>query len=339
MAYDLRSGSAPDAILQIASAVALRTWGMKCNRINRFLLATLVACGLLLFDTSDLLAQQQPTFLNARQTRDEAARAIPFNQLDESVRARLSPVVSSPSLYRRLPVQVVDCDPDLFLFLVRYPEVIVDIWRLMEVTKVQVTRTSPTTFNATDGSGTVANVELVYGSPNVHVYYGSGYYEGPLLRNRLTGSCVLVLRSGYDIQSGRYQIINTLDVFAKVDHSGVDLLAKTLNPLVGRSADFNFVETSKFVSQLSQASEANGPGMQRLAAKLTGIEPTVRQAFAQHAEVVYQRGLLRQANALDPLTATSPSNPGATHHVLPGTSPSAQLSPVMPRQHIPAYRR
>jgi hypothetical protein len=209
----------------------------------------------------------------------------------------------------------------------------------MEVTKVQVTRTGPTTFNATDGSGTVATVELVYGTPNMHVFYGSGYYDGPLLHNRLTGSCVLVLRSTYGADSGRYQVTNTLDVFAKMDNSGVDLLAKTLYPLVGRSADFNFVETSKFVGQLSQAAEANGAGVQRLPAKLTGIEPEVRQAFSQHAEVVYQRALLRQAPALDPLTASSSSDGTYTHHLVPGTSPSAGLSPVMPRQHIPAYRR
>ena len=339
MAYDLRSSSAPGAIVQIAAWVALRIWGIKRDRINRYLSAALVACGVLLLGPSDVLAQQSPSFFGARRTRDEAIRAIPFNQLYEPMRAKLSSVVSSPSLYRRLPVQVVDCDPDMFLFLVRYPEVIVDIWRLMEVTKVQVTRTGPTTFNAADGSGTVASVELIYGSPNLHVFYASGYYEGSLLRSRLTGSSVLVLRSAYSNQNGRYQVTNTLDVFAKMDNAGIELLAKTLNPLVGRSADFNFIETSKFISQLSQASEANGPGMQRLAANLTGIEPVVRQAFAQHAEVVYQRGLLRQPGPLDPLTAAGSANGNATYRLAPGTGPSAQLSPVMPRQHAPAYRR
>jgi hypothetical protein len=339
MAFDLRASSAPVAMIQIATRAALRTTKIRRLPIDRVLAATLLACGILWIGASDAAAQQPSSFLASRQNRDEAIRAIPFNQLDERVRAGLTPVVSSPSLYRRLPVQAVDCDPDLFQFLVRYPEVIVDIWRLMEVTKVQVTRTGPTTFETSDGSGTVASVELVYGTPHMHVFYASGFYEGPLLRNRLTGSCVLLLRSAYATQSGRYQITNTLDVFAKMDNAGVELLAKTLHPVVGKTADYNFIETSKFVSQLSQASESNGPGIQRLAANLTNVEPVVRQAFAQHADVVYQRGLLRQNSPLDPLTAAGSMHGNAAFRLAPATGPGTQLMPVTPRQHTPAYRR
>jgi hypothetical protein len=171
------------------------------------------------------------------------------------------------------------------------------------------------------------------------VFYAEGYYEGPLLRNRLTGSCVLILRSAYANQGGRYQVTNTLDVFAKMDNAGVELLAKTLNPIVGKTADSNFIETSKFVSQLSQAAESNGPGMQRLAANLAGVQPVVRQAFAQYADVVYQRSLLRQSSPLDPLTAAGSANGEAAYRLAPLADPSAQLAPVTPRQHAPAFRR
>jgi hypothetical protein len=101
------------------------------------------------------------------QARAEALRAIPFDELNEASRGKLRPILERPSLYRRMPTQEVDCDPDLHVFLIRYPEVIVNIWQLMEVTRVQVKRTGPYTFDASDGSGTVCQVELVYGRPGL----------------------------------------------------------------------------------------------------------------------------------------------------------------------------
>jgi hypothetical protein len=342
MARDLRCTSAPHAILRIAKWFVWRLKNARRCCLQRHVWTGLIAGGLLLSGWSDSLAQQPPPLLMRRQVRDEAIRAIPFDQMDERVRGELSQIVSAPSLYRRLPVQTVDCDPDMFLFLLRYPEVIVDIWRLMEVTKVQVTRTGPTTFSAVDGAGTVANVQLIHSSPNVHVYYGNGYYEGPLLRNRLTGSCVIVMQNQYGSSNDRIHVTCTLDVFARLDNAGVDLLAKTLNPLVGKTADYNFVETAKFVSQLSLASESNGPGVQRLAANLTGVDPQVREAFARHAEAVYQRGLLRQGSPLDPLSAAEPLgnvSSGANQGWTAANEPNTLLEPVTPREHRPSYRR
>jgi hypothetical protein len=342
MAHDLRCNSAPSAILRIARGLALRLWGTRRFCIRRCVGATLIVVGTLLGSCHETAAQQPPLLMR-RSVRNEAVQAIPFEQFEQSLRAEVSGIVNSPSLYRRLPAQVIDCDPDLFLFLVRYPEVIVDIWRLMEVTKVQVTRTSPTSFSAADGSGTVANVHLIYSSPEVHVFYATGYYEGPLLRNRLTGSCVLVLRAAYGSSGDRIQVTSSLDVFARLDNAGVELLAKTLNPLVGKTADYNFVETAKFVSQLSQASEKNGPGVQRLAANLTGIDPQVRDAFARYTDIVYQRGVLRQNESSDPLTAAGASTAGGGsaggYDQQGADQPSALLQPVTPRAHAPQFRR
>jgi hypothetical protein len=52
-------------------------------------------------------------------------------------------------------------------------------------------------LDASDGAGTFSNVELVYGTRDTHVVYGKGFYEGPLLRRRVNGKCVLLLQSGY----------------------------------------------------------------------------------------------------------------------------------------------
>ena len=242
----------------------------------------------------------------AADTRDEAVRAIPFDEMNEQAHAKLSRVVSNATLYRRLPTQAINCDPDLHVLLVRHPEVVVNIWQLMGVSKAKVKRTGAYTFDASDGGGTVCTVELVYGRPDLHIFYGEGYYEGTLLRQRTYGSCVLVLHSTYGQQGGRPVVSNRLDAFVRLDRIGAEVVAKTLLPVVGKAADFNFTESTKFVGQVNEAAERNGPGMQRLAAKLTTIDPPVREQFSNCAEVVYERAQLRNAAAAAREDATVP---------------------------------
>jgi hypothetical protein len=226
----------------------------------------------------------------SRDAYEQALRKLPLGELRDDARKKLQHVVESPSIYRRLPVEVIDCDPDLYLFLIRYPEIVVNMWQLMGITKVKVQRTSQFTLDANDGAGTASSVELVYSARDKHVIYGSGQYEGPLLRRRITGKCVLLLQSGYTrSESGRPLVSSQLDVFVELDNVGADFVAKTIHPLVGRTADHNFSETAKFLGEICQQAEANKPGMQRLAQRLTSVDPEIRQQFADVTGAVAQR--------------------------------------------------
>lgn len=292
--------------------------------------------------TSQRLGAQpvQPILGDAPRVQGEAVRTIPLDEMNETVRNKLAHVVSKPTLFRRLPEETIDCDPDLYVFLVRYPEVVVNIWQLMGITKVQVRRTGQYTFDASDGAGTLSKVELAYGRPDIHVFYANGVYEGPLLRTRITGSCVAVLHSDYARQNGRVAVSNYMDVFVRLDNVGADLLVRALQPLFGKAADYNFVETSRFLEQVSLASELNGPAMQQLSEKLNNCSPEVRQAFVDYTSALYERAVLRrQAQA-----------GGITNGLWPGTAapaPIARLNdleaeqplPISPRVHTPIYRR
>jgi hypothetical protein len=254
-------------------------------------------------------AAQPGGLLFSAPQRDEARQAIPFDELTNEVQEKLGRVVGRPSIFRRLPAQVIDCDPDLYVFLVRYPEITVNIWQLLDITKVQLKRTGPYSFEAADGAGTVSKVDLVYGRPDLHVFYAEGYYEGPLFRHRLDGSSVLLLRSNFTQRDGRVFVTCQLDTFIQLENGGLEVLAKTLQPVMGKTADYNFVETVKFVSQISAAAERNAPGMERLANRLNNVDPAVRESFIKHTLVVNQRALLRQnvqatPSLLEPRTAT-----------------------------------
>ncbi|MCC6510566.1 MAG: hypothetical protein IT423_15800, partial [Pirellulaceae bacterium] len=75
-----------------------------------------------------------------------AVERIPFARITGSAAENIRGVVERPSFFRRLPTQTIECDPELFTLLVRYPEIIVNIWDLMGITKVEVKRIAPYVF-------------------------------------------------------------------------------------------------------------------------------------------------------------------------------------------------
>lgn len=223
-------------------------------------------------------------------TYDEAVRAIPFDRMTDEAQGKLWKIVSQPSLYRRLPVTRVQADPDLYVFLVRHPEVVVNMWDLMGVTKVKIRRTGDFTFDASDGAGTASKVELIYGDKETHVMLAEGTYEGALFKRLIHGRCVLVLRSGYSRSPANdTEVTHQLDIFVQLDNVGAELIAKTLHPLVGQTADHNFVEATRFLGQVSQAAATRPSGIQQLAGRLTKVDPEVRAQFAAVSAEVYQR--------------------------------------------------
>ena len=225
--------------------------------------------------------------------QQESIRAIPFDELKEDVRGKLWDVVQNPTIYRRLPVKVIDCDPEMYLFLVRYPEIIVNIWELMDVTRVQVQRTGPFTFQASDGAGTVSTAELVYGTRTLHVVYAEGHYKGPLVKDLLKGRAVLLLHSGYTETDQRTYVTNRLDLFLQLDHPAAEVVAKTLQPLIGKTIDHNFAESAGFLGKVSRVAETNGAGLQQLATRLESVQPDVRTKFSDVAAAVNHKAALR----------------------------------------------
>lgn len=231
----------------------------------------------------------------SRASREEAIREIPFAHLDEATRTKVRHIVSDPTIYRRMPIEVVPCDPELYVFLVRYPEIVVNMWQLMGVTKVNIARTGSCAYDAQDGAGTVSKVQLLYATDEKHLFLAEGHYEGPLLPRRVTGRCVLLMQAGYSRDASAVNYVsNRLDAFVQLDNVGAELVAKTLHTLMGKTADSNFAETMKFVGQVCHVAETNGPGVQRLTTRLDQVEPNVRARFADIANTLNQRAIMRE---------------------------------------------
>ena len=259
------------------------------SRRRWFALAALGACAWLA-PRRPLAAATPEVADTSTRAREDALRVLPLSELTAESRRKILAVCESPSIYRRLPQKTIDCDPHMYRFLIRNPEVVVGIWQLMGVSGMTAQRVAPYAWKGDDGTGTKCDAELIYGTDDLHVLYGDGFYEGSVLKRQITGRCVLILQSGYGQDANRRLLVGSrLDVFLQLDDVGADLVARTLAPWVGKVTDANFAESCKFAAKISQTAETNGPGMQRLAAKLTSVEADVRDDFARVSAGVQAR--------------------------------------------------
>ena len=262
---------------------------------------------------------------SSRSARTDAQRRIPYKSMRRSVVKQVQDVVEKPSFFRRMPTEEIACDPDLFTFMVRRPEVMVNIWQVMGITKVTAQRVNDFTFVGNDGAGTICRCTLIYASRGVHIYFGEGSYDGSLSPRKVTGSCVCVLKTqpvqGTD---GANRVRGTMDVFMKLDSFGADLVARSVAPFIGKTADYNFVETAKFIGQISQVCEQSPVGAKNLAARLKTITPEARDEFARIVTTIGNRQ--PDANSRAPRASSA----------LASQRPNAQ--PLTPRpSRLPEY--
>jgi hypothetical protein len=242
---------------------------------------------LALGQTSVAQAADRVDATSERAALDEAVRTIPWSKLTGQERHRVEGVVKNVSIYRRLPVRVIDCDPEVFTFLVRNPEVVVDVWRVMGVSRVTLDRVSDGVYRGTDGAGTEGGVRFMHAewgpnAKNVAVVYADGAYEGKPMVSAVKAESVLLLQSeAVRETNGRHYITVKVDSFIHIERADVELLAKTIRPWITRTTDQNFIETLTFVSTFSRTAEQNPQGMQRLADRLTTVDGRTRNELVR----------------------------------------------------------
>ncbi len=229
----------------------------------------------------------------SRAHRNEAMRAIPWRQIAPQYRRVAQKVVGDASIYRRLPTRVIDCDPEIFTFLLQHPEVVIDVWRVMGISQVTLEKLPPEAgvsdpgysniaYRGTDGAGTVGIVRFLHANwkkdaQNTAVIFAEGTYDGKPFVNQLKAQSVILLRSGaVQETNGRHYITVRIDSFLKIEQMGVELVAKTVQPWISKTADRNFIETLTFVSNFSRTAEKNPQGMKRLATRLGDVDQPTR---------------------------------------------------------------
>lgn len=223
---------------------------------------------------------------SSREARRQAEAALPLERMPAAVRAVVERQVRSTVLYRRLPVETVACEPALLEFVLEKPETLVDLWRVLGISRLALDPAGPGQWRLSDGWGTVGAVRLLHreqrGAGGLCVFHGRGGYTGPLAPRDLTGSCLVLVRH-WPVAAdaaGRPRQAVQIDAFLDVDGVGLEIVTKALQPLVVQSAASNLREISLFVSHLAAAAVRNPAGVARLTERMSRTAADDRRALA-----------------------------------------------------------
>lgn len=220
----------------------------------------------------------------SNKSKKEILSQIPFKTLSPEAQGRVRQVVTSSTMYRRLPIQVVPCEKEMYDFMTRHPETMVNIWELMGVSKMTLMEIKPGTFYLEDGAGTRGKAEYLYKSPDMLILYVFGTYEGIPFPKKVRGSGLIILQNQQlKDSSGKNFLAVRLDAFMQIENDGVEALAKTFQPLVGKVADHNLNQIVGFLGELSETTLKNGVGVANMARRLHHISPEVQEEFAEVA--------------------------------------------------------
>jgi len=223
---------------------------------------------------------------SSRETRRQAVESLPLDRIAEPQRKAVAACLKSATLFRRLPVETVVCDAELLDFALEKPEAIVDIWQVLGISRLALDPVGPAQWRLSDGYGTVGVLRLVHaerhGRGGLLVFHGKGAYTGPLSPKNLTGSCVLLVRHSPAMPAvdGRERQSIQIDSFLDVDGVGLEIVTRTLQPLIVRSAASNLHEICLFMSTLSESARSNPEGVAQLASRLPQTQPADRQTLA-----------------------------------------------------------
>jgi hypothetical protein len=262
---------------------------LRCRRRASISSKLLFGVGVLiagcLLSSSTLQAQGSPNEPQQPSAQEQAKHSIPWDKLTDTAKTKLRSVISDTTVFHRLKSQQFKCDPSVYIQLVRHPEILTNMWELMGVTQLRIERTAPFSIRIQDGHYTKTTLELVYGTPNLHVFHCEGSYKGTIIPTVSTGRAIIIIRSTYDnaeavppatqIPTVKHQ----MDIFLQIDNTADQLLVKTLSYFFMKTADANFAETTQFIGQIDKIVRNNPTGMARLAERLTRVQPAIRQQF------------------------------------------------------------
>lgn len=269
----------------------LRRRNVLARGASGLVLAVITAVGAAPAPGSDVAGQLAPGMFadggsSSREVRRQSLESLPVERMPAAHRRDIEAFERSTTIFRRLPEATVTCDADLLGFLLDKPEALVDVWRVLEISRLSLDPIAPDQWRLADGYGTEGVVRLLHRERTRHggllVFHGRGAYSGPLSPRRLTGSCLVVVRhrqtEGDDTPRARHVV--TIDAFLDVDGLGLELVTRALHPLIVLSAASNLHEISLFVSQFAAAGARNPGGVARFTERMPRTAPEDRRRLA-----------------------------------------------------------
>lgn len=249
---------------------------------------------------SALTVVQPGTSDNA--TRDQAIAALPLSALSSPAQAKARQVVSSLSLYRRLPTLRFAADRRAYGYFLMHPDVAVSTWRAMEISKFELKQTAAGVYHADAQDGSIGLVEVWKSSPEETLIYCDGAFKSPLLAKPIVARAVMHLRTRFVTDAeGQPLAEHTGDVLVSFPSVTVETIARMISPVSHVIADRNFKQLSLYIHLMSLAMSRQPAWVESIARRMDAPEEQRREMLKVTAAVRSDAEQRAQATMLNPL--------------------------------------
>jgi hypothetical protein len=205
---------------------------------------------------------------------------LKLERLSPDAQQKSQLVLKNLGMFRRLPTVSFECDPAVYDYFVRNPDVAVATWRAMDISQFQLQQTTEHKYHADAGDGSVGDVELLLQTPTDTIIHCDGAFKSPLLPKPIVARSLMRLQTSFEKdQEGRIIGTHTGDVFVEFPSHAVEAAARVIAPVSHSIADRNFKQMTLFVHLMSQAMVKHPSWVEQTGNKLDGISKQRKQEF------------------------------------------------------------
>jgi hypothetical protein len=225
---------------------------------------------------------------STKAAREQARQAFPLGQLNAEQQRLANSVLGDISLFRRLPTVKCPVDSRVYQFFIEHPEVAVQVWKVLGISRLELRRTSPTTFFADTGDGSTGNIHLLLKTPTQCVVYCDGMFKSPVLARPIKARTIVVLNSTFQTQTdGLQSVTHSVDMFVSFPSLAVETIARLVSPLSYKYADRNMEEISSFLRMMDLSMSRQPGWVEQVVILMEGLQPECRDRLLKLTAEVY----------------------------------------------------
>jgi len=215
---------------------------------------------------------------SSRGAQLDARNRLPVDQLSADRKARVNAVLTRTSMFRRLPQIDFDAEPEVYSWFTKNPEVAVGIWRVLKISKFELTPTGSRVWKGQAQDGSRGRIEILHRTDTSQLLLCEGEYRTPLLPRPIQAVALMHLQTQFSRhESGAGHLTHGLDLFVTFPSQTVETVARVISPVSNMIADRNFRELSLFVRFMSVAMQRQPGWVEQVATRLNGITPAQKE--------------------------------------------------------------
>ena len=242
---------------------------------------------------------------SASSVRKQSIADLGLDRLSGDAQQKSQALLKNLGMFRHLPTISFECDPAVYDYFLRNPDVAVATWRAMEISQFQLQEKGADQYHADAGDGSVGEVEVFLHTPTDTLIHCDGAFKSPLLPKPIIARSLMRLQTSFaKEQDGRIIGTHTGDVFVEFPSQAVEAAARVIAPVSHSIADRNFKQMTLFVHLMSQAMVKHPGWVEQTGNKLDGISKQRKLEFLEVSarSCGEARKRFASANAIQPFS-------------------------------------